>query len=42
MAHLLVAALSEAAFMIANAEQPRKARQEVEAALLQLVEGMRT
>jgi AcrR family transcriptional regulator len=41
MAHLLVAALSEAAFVIANAEQPRKARAEVERALLQLVEGLR-
>jgi AcrR family transcriptional regulator len=41
MAHLLVAALSEAAFVIANAEQPRKARREVESALLQLVEGLR-
>jgi AcrR family transcriptional regulator len=41
MAHLFVAALSEAAFVIANAKRPRKARQEVEAALLQLVEGLR-
>jgi AcrR family transcriptional regulator len=41
MAHLLVAALSEAAFVIANAKRPRKARQEVEAALVQLVEGLR-
>lgn len=41
MAHLLVAALSEAAFVIANAEKPRKARQEVEAALLHLIEGLR-
>jgi AcrR family transcriptional regulator len=41
MAHLLVAALSEAAFVIANAAQPRKARAEVEQALLQLVEGLR-
>jgi AcrR family transcriptional regulator len=41
MAHLLVAALSEAAFVIAHAEQPRKARAEVEEALLQLVEGLR-
>jgi AcrR family transcriptional regulator len=41
MAHLFVAALSEAAFVIANAEQPRKAREEVEQALLQLVEGLR-
>src|SRR3954468_19333275 len=41
MAHLLVAALSEAAFVIAHARQPRKARAEVEEALLQLVEGLR-
>jgi AcrR family transcriptional regulator len=41
MAHLLVAALSEAAFVIAHAEKPRKARAEVERALLQLVEGLR-
>jgi AcrR family transcriptional regulator len=41
MAHLLVAALSEAAFVIAHADHPRKARAEVEEALLQLVEGLR-
>jgi AcrR family transcriptional regulator len=41
MAHLFVAALSEAAFVIAHAEQPRKTRAEVEQALLQLVEGLR-
>ena len=41
MAHLLVAALSEAAFVIAHADRPRKARAEVEKALLQLVEGLR-
>jgi AcrR family transcriptional regulator len=41
MAHLLVAALSEAAFVIAHAKHPRKARAEVEEALLQLVEGLR-
>ena len=41
MAHLFVAALSEAAFVIANAEHPRKARAQVEEALLQLVEGLR-
>jgi AcrR family transcriptional regulator len=41
MAHLLVAALSEAAFVIAHAEHPRKARPEVEGALLQLLEGLR-
>ncbi len=41
MAHLFVAALSEAAFVIAHAEKPKKARSEVEQALLQLVEGLR-
>jgi AcrR family transcriptional regulator len=41
MAHLFVAALSEAAFVIAHAKQPRKARAEVEEALIQLVEGLR-
>jgi AcrR family transcriptional regulator len=41
MAHLLVAALSEAAFVIAHAEHSRKARADVEEALLQLVEGLR-
>jgi AcrR family transcriptional regulator len=41
MAHLFVAALSEAAFVIAHADQPRKARAEVEEALVQLAEGLR-
>ena len=41
MAHLLVAALSEAAFVIAHAEHPRKARAEVEGALMELIEGLR-
>jgi AcrR family transcriptional regulator len=41
MAHLFVAALSEAAFVIAYADRPRKARAEVEEALLHLVEGLR-
>jgi hypothetical protein len=41
MAHLLVAALSEAAFVIAHADHPRRARQQVEEALTQLVEGLR-
>src|SRR5215204_4945299 len=40
MAHLFVAALSEAAFVIAYADRPRKARAEVEEALLHLVEGL--
>jgi AcrR family transcriptional regulator len=41
MAHLFVAALSEAAFVIANSDRPRRARAEVEEALLELVEGLR-
>jgi AcrR family transcriptional regulator len=41
MAHLFVAALSEAAFVIANAERPRKTREQVEEALMQLAEGLR-
>jgi hypothetical protein len=41
MAHLFVAALSEAAFVIAYSDRPRKARAEVEAALIQLIEGLR-
>ena len=41
MAHLFVAALAEAAFVIAHSEQPRKARAEVERALIQLVAGLR-
>jgi AcrR family transcriptional regulator len=41
MAHLFVAALSEAAFVIAYSDQPRQARTEVEAALIELIEGLR-
>jgi AcrR family transcriptional regulator len=41
MAHLFVAALSEAAFVIAHAKHPRKARAEVDEALLGLIEGLR-
>jgi len=41
MAHLLVAALSEAALLIANAEDPKRTRAEVETALTALVEGLR-
>jgi AcrR family transcriptional regulator len=41
MAHLFVAALSEAAFVIAHATHPRKARAEVDEALEQLIEGLR-
>jgi len=41
MAHLLVAALSEAAFVIGHADSPREARAEVERALIELLEGLR-
>ncbi|HEY7266160.1 MAG TPA: TetR family transcriptional regulator [Solirubrobacterales bacterium] len=41
MAHLFVAALSEAAFVIAHSDQPERARPEVERALIQLLEGLR-
>jgi hypothetical protein len=41
MAHLLVAALSEAACVVAHSDHPRKARAEVEEALVQLIEGLR-
>lgn len=41
MAHLFVAALSEAAFVIAHADHPGRARAEVEKALVQLIEGLR-
>jgi AcrR family transcriptional regulator len=41
MAHLFVAALSEAAFVIAYSDHPRRARAEVEQALVQLIEGLR-
>jgi AcrR family transcriptional regulator len=40
MAHLFVAALSEAAFVIAHSDAPRKARAEVDEALLALIEGL--
>jgi AcrR family transcriptional regulator len=40
-AHLLVGALSEAAFVIANAADARETRAEAEAALLELLEGLR-
>jgi AcrR family transcriptional regulator len=42
MAHLFVAALSEAAFVIAYSEHPRRARAEVEEALVELIEGLRS
>jgi AcrR family transcriptional regulator len=41
MAHLFVAALSEAAFVIAYSDHPAKARAEVEEALIELIQGLR-
>ena len=41
LSHLLLAALSEAALMIASAEDPASTRREVEAALVELLEGLR-
>ena len=41
LAHLLLAALGEAAQLIAHAEQPAQARAEVEPALLALLDGLR-
>ena len=40
LAHLLMGAMSEAAMLIANAEDPGAARDEVEAPLLALIEGL--
>jgi AcrR family transcriptional regulator len=41
LAHLLIASLSEAALMLANAEDPEATRSQVEATLLVLLEGLR-
>jgi hypothetical protein len=41
LAHLLLAALSEAAQLIAHAEHPEQARAEVEPAMLALLNGLR-
>jgi len=42
LAHLLLAALGEAAQLIANAEHPAQARADVEPALLSILGGLRT
>ena len=42
LAHLLLAGLGEAALLIANADDPKKARKEVEKPLLALLEGLQT
>ena len=41
LAHLLMGAMSEAAMLIANAQDPAGARDEVEAPLIALVDGLR-
>lgn len=41
LSHLMLGALSEAAFLIANADDPAAARAEAEAALFELLEGLR-
>jgi AcrR family transcriptional regulator len=41
LAHLLLAAMGEAAMMIANSKEPRATRDEMEASLLELLEGLR-
>jgi len=41
LAHVMLAALSEAAFVIANADEPQIARRHCEGALLALLEGLR-
>jgi AcrR family transcriptional regulator len=41
LAHLMLGAMTEAAFMIANAEDPDAARTEAEAALFSLLDGLR-
>jgi AcrR family transcriptional regulator len=40
LAHLLLAALGEAALLIANADDPKAARREVEAPLMALLDGL--
>ena len=41
LAHLLLASLVEAAMLIANAPDPKAAREEIEGPLLTLLEGLR-
>ncbi len=40
LAHLLVAALGEAAIMVATADDPERARDEIEPALRSLIRGL--
>ncbi len=41
LAHLLLAAMGEAAMMIANSQDPKATRDEMEVSLLELLEGLR-
>jgi AcrR family transcriptional regulator len=41
LSHLMLGALSQAAFLIANASDPAAAREEAETALLELLQGLR-
>ena len=41
LSHLLLASLAEAALMIANADDPKATREEVEASLIEVLEGLR-
>ena len=41
LAHLLLAAIGEAGMLIANADDPKAVRDEVEPALLALLDGLR-
>jgi AcrR family transcriptional regulator len=41
LAHLLLAAMGEAAMMIANSKEPQATRDEMETSLLELLEGLR-
>ena len=41
LAHLMLGAISEAAFLIANADDPAAARAAAESALFELLEGLR-
>ena len=42
LAHLLLAAMGEAAMMIANSKDPQATRDEMETSLLELLEGLRS
>ena len=41
LSHLLLGAMGEAGMLIANAEDPQRTREEVEPALLALLDGLR-